>query len=306
MSKQNKKSIKQAFATEYNLILLLVVVTTILPVMINVVLISNLYRLSNLGILDIVMNIIGYGTFQFIDVTGLIYISAIVSIVITPIIAVIIGQKIAGADLLQSIKSGCAKVKTKNFWNYILKVYVPFYVVIIIGIVILNVFSDSIIRITGKALLDPNWIIVAIIGICLILSIIISSVASIIFVANSVYITGSPRIKAAFKKILTREINKLVAFNAMVSIVCIGLVLVFTIPLLYEPIIDGVAVLFSTLMHLEIILTVLIIVFAIQRYALYINVISKSATIPKEVKSKDETLELTESTKQDSNENPFK
>ncbi len=278
MSKNNqKKSIKQVIKGEYKLVLVLTALFALLPTIAAIISISDLISFNATSIMQKVAVLLGLGDSPFHDVSLLLLIHGVILIVLLPVIASVIARKLNGQRLLHSIRDGFKDVKQKRFWNYVVKVYIPAYVVMIIAGFILKLTISSTQMATAFAqivLSTPLTIVVAIMVI--IISSLVASIYGMIIIANIVYMRSDMRIKHSFQAIQTRDVNKYIIFNIGTIVLLTIIFVIFFNVLTSLDLVDLIQSIINYIIAIEVIMLICQIVFTYLRVVLFVNIASKA------------------------------
>lgn len=274
MSNQSKKSFKQILASEYKIIMLFTFVVILIPLVTQIIIISDLSEFRNLTILEKIGVLLQTNDFQFTDITILSYLSYAVTLVSIPLFAAIFAFKLNGERLLVSIKNGFKAVGSKRFWNYILKVYLPILLIGVLCYIGLALISDVTYLSAFAKIINSTVLTIAVLFMLTIVSIFVSSILGAVFIVNVSYLRGTDRIKDVFNNLKDRQVAKLIGFNSVQFLISFSLALAFIIPVnMMDP-----KTLITSIIPLIIgILTataIFQVVFTYLRFALYMNIAS--------------------------------
>lgn len=275
MSKQNKMSIKQVIKNEYKSIGFFALIVLLFPLISEGILLADLTRFNNLQPLQKLATLIGVGDFSFTNTQFLSYFTIIVTIIAVPLLALVMARKLNGQRLLHSIRDGFQDFGSKRSWNYILKVYLPYILVIVVLVVIMSLIPATTLLNLASSLMESTALAIVVLILVLILSVVISSIAGVLFVGNVVYMRGAPRIKAVFKAIPNRETNKILIFNLVEILVLVVIIGCFAVPVMSMQPLSLLTKAVSIMIGFLIVIIIYQILFMYLRFSLYMNVASK-------------------------------
>ncbi len=289
MSTQNKMSIKQVIRKEYKIIGLFSIIAILLPFISEAIFVTDLIRYNHLSFIEKFAVLLGRSDFAFTDVSLLALIGMIISTVCIPIFAVIMARKINGQRLLDSISEGLKDIGTGRFWQYVAKVYLPFFLIIFAATFSIRFIPETVVLNILGSLLTSNIALVIAGLLLIIISILVTSIAGTIFVANTVYMRSECGVREAFKAIPSRETNKLIIFNAIESVVGVVILVGFISYLLLQNPINFIASVISVTIGLVLMIMIYQLIFIYLRFSLYMNIGSKV-----ELAVREEAVEVTE------------
>ncbi|WOO89440.1 hypothetical protein R2F61_01685 [Mollicutes bacterium LVI A0078] len=278
MSKQNKMSIKQVVKNEYKLILLLSAIVLFLPVLSELIVIFDLNAFINLSALDKIDAILNPGTFEMTNVNTIIYTGAILNYLLLPVFAAIIAYKLNGSKLGSAFNKGIQSIGTKKFWNYVLKVYLPYWAVVIVLALGLYFTPDTVMLNFITNLIQSTALLTIVCILVIIVSIIISTIAGCIFVANIAYLRDDATIKQVFNSIPTREISKIILLffsDLVIGALFIGGFWLYISSMQPLALLGGI---FGIAINVLVVLIIKQIIFGVAAFILYVNVASKIDT----------------------------
>lgn len=281
MSTTNQqKSIKQVVKGEYKLVLLLTALFIFLPTIAAIISISDLIAFNSAPIMQKVAAVIGLGDSPFHDVSSILLIHGLLLIVLLPVCAATIARKLNGQRLLHSIRDGFKDAKQKRFWTYVLKVYLPYYVVLVISTIVLRqvVSSVQFLNAFAEVLMSVPLTIVVMLMIIIIASL-IASISGIVFIANIVYMRADMRIKHSFQAITTRDINKYVSFNIITIVIFTVIFTIFFSKLMTLEIIELFQAIIGYIITVEVIILILQLLLTFIRIVLFVNIASRAEKV---------------------------
>ncbi len=275
MSKQNKMSFKQVITQEYEIIIFFAVALFIIPIITEIIVLSDFIRLNSLSALEKLGALIGISQFSFTNTDILSILSIIVCVIVAAILPWVMAKKLNGYGLLDSIKEGVKAFGEVRTWRYIGFVYVPFFVVMTIVVLVLNLIPATQVLSIVQALAESTVLLIIAIILLMVISIVLTTIGGIFIVANIAYARGDAEIKQAFNSIPSREINKILIFNVADTVTAVLIVLVFGVAAMTMAPLALLASIISMIIGLIIALIIFQVIFITIRISLYMNVGSK-------------------------------
>ncbi|WOO87632.1 hypothetical protein RZE82_01435 [Mollicutes bacterium LVI A0039] len=271
MKNQNMKSFKQVVTQEYKVVLLYIFVILLVPIIAQVSMIDILSTINNATLEQKIAILYSATTLNTVNFDLLRNLGFIVNVLAVLFFAPVFARKLNGQRLLHSLRDAFKDIKSKRFWNYIIKVYVPIVVALIAISYLIEATASPVMKIiVGSPILAIIFSILLII-----LLIIIATLMGVSFVANIAYLRGTNRIKDVLKSIPNRELVKLILFNSLVAIIVTAIVAGFVVPLLSISILELIASILSILIKFLIVFIIIQPIISYLRINLYLNIASK-------------------------------
>ncbi len=280
MSNQNKMSIKQVVQNEYKLILLLAAVSLALPLLSEVIIISDLSKFNNLQVLEKLGVIFGASDFEMTNVNPIIYSGIILNFLLLPLYASIIAFKLRGNRLIEALGEGIKSVGSSKFWKYILLVYLPYAAIIILITIGTYFIPETVVLNFISNLMQSTLLLVVVAILLVIVSIVLSTISAYLFIANVVYIRDDVEINQAFRAISSRERNKLMLFYFMDILISVLVVIGFGMYLGAMQPLQLLGSIFTIAINIIVVLMIKQVIFTLAVYVLFINVASKVSATP--------------------------
>lgn len=195
----------------------------------NLVAFKNAVPLEKLNSLFKFMGAYEKGSGIFLTINLLIISQVIVMLLIVPITA----KWLDGMRIKDAIKNGILELSNKYFWKYLLKIYLPFTIILGLGDVLFKKILSSLDASFYLKLFESNLYLILFAIAIIVISILIATISNILFVGNICYLRGDKqtRILKVLKSIPNREINKLLIFNVISLVVGMLASLIIVIPL---------------------------------------------------------------------------
>ncbi len=273
---KNTRSILQVFELEWKMVLWIAAFVILVPFIILVNSLHGFSLVEDMGILEQISLITGQSQLDTVDLSWLVTFAGILSIVVTPWIAYTIARKLEGDRLLFAIKKATKALKTKRFWNIVLKVNLPLVVLCNAVMFAFNYFfgiSELINLLFTFSTSTLTLILVALI--VSVLAVIFLAAVLYVLVANVVYFRGASRIKMAFKAIPTREFVKMLIVNIPYVILVIAACAISYYQLTNLSLLTLISGIIGAFKSLLVMLFIIDLLFAFVRVALVINSSSK-------------------------------
>lgn len=305
MNEQNKRSIKQVMKGEWKIVLFILIWLFATPAIVEAIFLNDLSQFNDLTILAKLSTLLGMGDFTFTNTMWLSYLAQFLVIAGILLIPSIVAAKLDGKRILVGIKTSIKNLTSKRYWKYIGKVYVPFFLVILLSRIAISFISEDIMMSILLTMLSSNAVTFVINILLLIISAIVSSIFGLMFIANIAYLRCDKRIKHIFEAIPSREKNKIVIFNFVeITIFLIGLNILIQYSLNLEAM-TLITNIISILIVGMVALMIYQIIFGYMRIVLYINASSKIELIKssKTTSSEIESIRANEAIEFDSSAN---
>lgn len=275
MTNQNKKSFKQVLTKEYKSVIFLTVLVLIIPVILELIQISDLVQLSHFSGKELYQILMGKLEFSYLSNQSLLMIMGIVGLFVTPTLPLIMARLLNGEKILSSVKGALKDYGNKRTWNYIFKVLLPMLLFYIAMYVLITLIPSSsidtlIVKLAGSLPLSIFTLILTTIIVVLIITI-----SNIVLIANIAYMRGTERIKDIFKAIPSREINKLVIFNMIDVIIMVAIIIIYFKYIAAQSVLTLLLNVWKLLITFKVIILIPQIIMGYLRIALYYNVASK-------------------------------
>lgn len=275
MSNQEKKSFNQIFKGEVKLIALFTFIIAVIPVISEFIMISDINGFRNLTIIQQLATLIGKYEYSLTDLTIFTISGLIVSAISIPFIAAIMAHRLNGEQPSQAINSGLREIKSKRFWNFNLKVYLPYIIVVAIIIIIMMFIPESTVLSIMASIVESTLLQVIVIILLAVISIVVSTISGALFVTNIAYMRGANHIRDVLEFIPGREINKLFIFN-LSELLAMGLIILsFVVPIMFMTPVSLLQNILSILIGFIVVLIIFQICFLYLRFSLYMNIGSK-------------------------------
>ncbi len=208
MNSIETKSFKQVVKNEYKLIFIVLIMILFIPFLMSSLIISDILTFSNFSVIEKAMVVLGISKFNFTNIDVLAVLSVFTTLVCIPIIGILFARKLQGYRIKKCLLFLIKDIKRKRTWNYILKVYVPIFLITLFGGMLI---SNSVDQFAIK-ILESNLVLLVLILIAL-FSIFAVSLLDLLIIASIKYYSSNERIKNVIKNIPTRECNKVLILN---------------------------------------------------------------------------------------------
>lgn len=285
MNGQNKMSTKQVMKGQWKLVLFILIWLFATPVIVEAIFLTDLSQFNDLTILAKLSALLGMGDFTFTSTIWLSYLAQLLVIIGILLIPSIIAAKLDGKRIVVGLKTSIKNLTSKRYWKFIGKVYVPFFLLLFIGRLIIAFISEDVMMSVLSAMISSMGVTFLVNILLLIISAIISSIFGLMFIANVAYLRTDKRIKSVFELIPSREKNKIIIFNFIeITIFLIGLNILIQYSLSLEAM-TLITNIVSILIGGMVALMIYQIIFAYIRVVLYINASSKIPLISNRVNS---------------------
>lgn len=233
--KKRELSFNQVVKDEKKFSLLITFAMSYAAIIIACILVYNLVAFNNASLLDKMyslfnfMSALNQGSSSFVFINLLLISQLIIILISMPIIA----KWLDGMRIKKAIKNGILELKSKYFWKYILKIYIPFGLILGLGDILFNKIMSSLDASFYAYVFESKLYMVLLVIIFAVIAILIATISNIIFVGNICYLRGEKdiRILKVLKSIPNREINKLLIFNAISLVIGMLSLLIIVIPM---------------------------------------------------------------------------
>lgn len=277
MTNQNKKSFKQALTSEFKLILFLSVAILLVPIILELIQISQINAFSALTGKEKVFAILGVSDFKHLSAHAMLMLNGLAGLIMIPTLPLITARYLNGEKLSTAIGSGLSDYGKPRTWNYILKVFLPALIVGIVMYGLMLAIPDSMVQSYITNLFSSLSLRIVSLILFVIILTILSAISGILVITYVVYMRGSDRIKNTFKAISNREINKLLTFNFInISVVfaMIYIILKAVGKMKFEVALHNI---FTIIIVYIVVMMISQIIFTYLRIGLYVNI---SSSIP--------------------------
>lgn len=271
---KNKSSINQVVKAEYKFIIFISALLLLPWIITQIVLIFDLVKFNNLGLMGQFQVLLGMGDFSFSNLMIVGGIMAIVRFGLLPLFANTTARRINGQGKKEAINAGLDDYKQKRTWNYMLKVVVPFILIMglisfLLKLIPANTWITVLSSIMSSALL---MVVVTILIIAIV--VILLTLVSLVMVGYTIYMRGELGIKQSLNTVSKSQVNLLLGFNVIDVLGKFFILIMFSIPLLSM----SVEQLFVDAIPIIIMATVVLVIYEILIYFYRITVYMSAAS----------------------------
>lgn len=218
MSNHNNRNFKQIIKTEKITILIFTLITLSLPVLIELMVISDIVRFDSLKPLAKLGVIVGLVQFSVTNLNGLWWLMIIFSMISLPYLVIVGKNRLDGSNYITALYNGFTELTKNRTWNYILKIYLPIWVMEIAILLILIFIPDKLIVRISLQILSSQLAFMAVTVLSMVILMVIGIIMNTLFVSFIIYLQSDGRIKEAISVVPQEDKTKILIFNFISSL----------------------------------------------------------------------------------------